>query len=268
MQRAEAGVRSLAEQYLDTTLPRSSLPFSPSPRSWSAAASWSAPPAAGLTPRPTARTSAASRSSPHTSSKRPADALKRARRSAASLAATTSAKPRFRVYPAYMRLTLSGLAHMAGGLSRQPRTGSMRWRVGLVAPNAKLAAGGRRPPVRGALGGPLDDHAGKVATRRARPGRVRHRTQNRPYVAWIVDPPLRCGARPRHVPEARHAAGVERLGGLELPRNADAASRQAVRPGVAVSVARRSRSENPTRAPAYLIGGTGRLASPGSMTKV
>src|SRR6516164_8446468 len=44
MQRAGAGIRSLAEPYLDTTsdLPRSSSPFSALPPSWSVGGFWSA----------------------------------------------------------------------------------------------------------------------------------------------------------------------------------------------------------------------------------
>jgi hypothetical protein len=97
MQRAGAGIRSLAEPYLDTTsdLRRSSLPSLASPRSWSAAASGSAPREAGPTPRPRASNSAASRRSRRTSRKRLAPASMLARRSAASPAATMSVRARF-----------------------------------------------------------------------------------------------------------------------------------------------------------------------------
>ena len=97
MQRAGAGIRSLAEPHLDTTSDLAEIvwPFSVLPPSWNAAASSNAPRAAGLTPRRTASYSAASRSSPRTSSKRPASVSKRARRSAVSPAATMSARARF-----------------------------------------------------------------------------------------------------------------------------------------------------------------------------
>jgi len=64
MQRAGAGIRSLAEPYRirPRTLPRSSLLSLASPRSWSAAAFWSARHAAEPMLRPMVSNSAASRS--------------------------------------------------------------------------------------------------------------------------------------------------------------------------------------------------------------
>jgi hypothetical protein len=77
------------------TLPRSSLRFLALRRSWSAAAFSNAPRAAGLMPRKRASNLAASRPSPRTSRKRPASASPPVRRSAASRAATMSARVRF-----------------------------------------------------------------------------------------------------------------------------------------------------------------------------
>jgi hypothetical protein len=90
---------SLAEPFLDTTSDFAEIifAFSALPQSWSAAAFWSAPRAGEPTPKPTASNSAGSRSSPRTSKERPASASKRARRSAALRAATTSVRVRFRV---------------------------------------------------------------------------------------------------------------------------------------------------------------------------
>ena len=97
MQRTGAGIRSLAEPYLDTTSDFAEIVLAilGVPPSWSAAASLNAPRAAGPTPRRTVSNSAASRSSPRISSKRLASASKRARRSAALHAATMSARARF-----------------------------------------------------------------------------------------------------------------------------------------------------------------------------
>jgi Resolvase, N terminal domain len=97
MQRAGAGIRSLAEPFLDTTSDFAEIILRSlvSPRSSNAAASWNVPRAAGLTRRRTASNSAASQSSPRTSKKRPASASKLARLSAASRAATMSIRVRF-----------------------------------------------------------------------------------------------------------------------------------------------------------------------------
>jgi hypothetical protein len=92
MQRAGAGIRSLAEPFLDTTSDFAEIIFA----ILGVAAFWSAPRAAAPTRRPTVSSSAASPLSPRTSRQRPASASKRARRSAAPRAATTSAKARFR----------------------------------------------------------------------------------------------------------------------------------------------------------------------------
>ena len=103
MQRAGASIRSLAEPFLDTTSDFAEIIFLSSPylallRSSNAAAFSNAPRAAGPTQRRTASNSAASPSSRRTTKRRPARALKPARRSAASRAATTSARARFRGY--------------------------------------------------------------------------------------------------------------------------------------------------------------------------
>jgi DNA invertase Pin-like site-specific DNA recombinase len=97
MQRAGAGIRSLAEPYLDTTSDFAEIVFAIlgvaaklERRRILERTARGRP-----TPRPRASDSAASRSSPRTSSKRPASASKRAKRSAASLAATMSVKARF-----------------------------------------------------------------------------------------------------------------------------------------------------------------------------
>ncbi|HEY2458542.1 MAG TPA: recombinase family protein [Candidatus Acidoferrum sp.] len=98
MQRAGAGIRSLAEPYLDTRpiLPKSSLPFLAWRPSWSAAAFWSARHAAGPMPKPTASNSAANPFSPRISSAKPASSSKQAKRSVASRGATMSVRARFR----------------------------------------------------------------------------------------------------------------------------------------------------------------------------
>jgi hypothetical protein len=98
MQRAGAGIRSLAEPFLDTTSDFAEIVFA----ILGVAAKLERrrilerPRAAGLMPKPRASNSGASRSSPRTSRKRPVAASKRARRSAASRAATMSVKARFR----------------------------------------------------------------------------------------------------------------------------------------------------------------------------
>jgi hypothetical protein len=98
MQRAGAGVRSLAEPYLDTTSDFAEIVLAilgVAAKLERRRIHSNAPRAAGLTPRPTASNSAASRCSPRTSSKRLASASKRARRSAALPAATMLARARF-----------------------------------------------------------------------------------------------------------------------------------------------------------------------------
>jgi Resolvase, N terminal domain len=97
MQRAGAGIRSLAEPFLDTTSDFAEIIFA----ILGVAAKlerrriWSAPRASGPTPKPTASSSAACRSSPRVSRRRPASASKRARRSAAWPAGTMSVRARF-----------------------------------------------------------------------------------------------------------------------------------------------------------------------------
>jgi DNA invertase Pin-like site-specific DNA recombinase len=98
MQRAGAGIRSLAEPFLDTTSDFAEIIFAilgvaaklERRRILERTA------AAGPTPRPTGSSSAANRSSRRTSRKRPASASKLARRSAASRAPTMSVRVRFR----------------------------------------------------------------------------------------------------------------------------------------------------------------------------
>jgi hypothetical protein len=70
MQKAGAGIRSLAEPFLDTTSDFAEIVFAilASPPSWNAAASSTAPQGAVPTPTPRASNSGASRSSPLTSS--------------------------------------------------------------------------------------------------------------------------------------------------------------------------------------------------------
>ena len=70
MQKAGAGIRSLAEPFLDTTSDFAEIVFAilASPPSWNAAASSTAPHGAVPTPTPRASNSGASRSSPLTSS--------------------------------------------------------------------------------------------------------------------------------------------------------------------------------------------------------
>jgi hypothetical protein len=98
MQRAGAGIRSLAEPYLDTTSDFAEIVFA----ILGVAAKLErrrildAPLAAGPTPRRRASNLDGSRSSPHTSRNRLATASKRAKRSAVLPAATMSARARFR----------------------------------------------------------------------------------------------------------------------------------------------------------------------------
>jgi DNA invertase Pin-like site-specific DNA recombinase len=98
MQRAGAGIRSLAEPYLDTTSDFAEIIFA----SLGVAAKLERRcilerTARGrATPRPTASSSAANRSSRRTNRKRPASAVKLARRSAASPAPTMLVRARFR----------------------------------------------------------------------------------------------------------------------------------------------------------------------------
>ena len=95
VQRAGAGIRSLAEPYLDTTSDFAEIVSSELPPSWNAAAFWSAPRAAGPTPEKRASDSEASQRSRRTSRKGPASASPPARRNAASPAATMSVRGRF-----------------------------------------------------------------------------------------------------------------------------------------------------------------------------
>jgi Resolvase, N terminal domain len=85
LQKAGAGLRSLARPALDTTgdLPNWCLPCLGLPPSLNAAASWSARHAGGPTPRPRAWCSDGNRSSRFTSSGKPASGSTRARHSAA-----------------------------------------------------------------------------------------------------------------------------------------------------------------------------------------
>jgi hypothetical protein len=85
MQRAGAGIRSLAEPFLDTTSDFAEIIFVilGAAAKLERRASWSAPRAAGPTPKTTASNSTVSRPLPRTSRKRPASASKLARRSAA-----------------------------------------------------------------------------------------------------------------------------------------------------------------------------------------
>src|SRR5277367_653197 len=67
MQKAGAGIRSLAEPFLDTTSDFAEIVFAilALRQSWSAVASWNAQPEAAPTPRPRASNSAASTLTPH-----------------------------------------------------------------------------------------------------------------------------------------------------------------------------------------------------------
>jgi hypothetical protein len=56
--------------------------------------------------------------------------------------------------------------------------------MGPVAPDAEVAAGAPNLPPDELLR-PFDNHAGIVATRGARPDRVRHATEYRPHVARV-----------------------------------------------------------------------------------
>ena len=97
MQRAGAGIRSLAEPYLDTTSDFAEIVFAilGVAAKLERRPSWSAPRAAGPTPRKRASNSAASRPSRRTSRKRPAPASQPVRRSAALPVATMSARALF-----------------------------------------------------------------------------------------------------------------------------------------------------------------------------
>jgi hypothetical protein len=90
MQRAGAGIRSLAEPFLDTTSDFAEIIFAilGVRRSSNGSASSNARRAAGPTPRRRASNSAVSRSSPRTSRKRPASASKLEKHNAASPGAT------------------------------------------------------------------------------------------------------------------------------------------------------------------------------------
>jgi hypothetical protein len=98
MQRAGAGLRSIAEPVVDTTSDFAELVLAmlALPRNLNAAASPNARRAADPMRRPRASNSAASPPSPHTSSKRHESGLQKARHSAASPAATMSVRRRFR----------------------------------------------------------------------------------------------------------------------------------------------------------------------------
>jgi DNA invertase Pin-like site-specific DNA recombinase len=97
VQRAGAGIRSLAEPYLDTTSDFAEIVFAilGVAAKLERVASSNAPRAAGPMPRRRASSSAASRFSRRTSRRRPASASKQARRSAAFPAVTMSARARF-----------------------------------------------------------------------------------------------------------------------------------------------------------------------------
>ena len=97
MQRAGAGLRSIAEPVVDTTSDFAELvlPCLALPRSSNADASPSARRGAEPMRKPKASNSAASTPSPHISSKRHGTGSQKARHSAASRAATTSVRRRF-----------------------------------------------------------------------------------------------------------------------------------------------------------------------------
>ena len=140
MQRAGAGIRSLAEPFLDTTSDFAEIIFA----ILGVAAKLerrrisNAPRAAGRTPRRRASNSAASRSSHPTSRKRPANASKRVRRSAASRAATMSARHDFTAD----RMKLEGRIYACasvGVIVRQWSIAPLSWQTQMY-PNSYLPA--------------------------------------------------------------------------------------------------------------------------------
>jgi hypothetical protein len=98
MQRAGAGLRSIAEPVVHTTSDFAELVLAmlAVAAKLERRALQSAPSTAEPTPKPRASNSAASTHSPHISSKRPGNGLQKVRRSAALRGATMSVRRRFR----------------------------------------------------------------------------------------------------------------------------------------------------------------------------
>jgi hypothetical protein len=115
----------------------------------------------------------------------------------------------------------------AGGLLRQVRRREHEVAgMGPVAPNAEVAAGAPNLPPEELLR-PFDNHAGIVATRRARPDRVRHATEYRPHVTRVHsctadrDHGITGGQVVRQIDLGQLQRGVKRLGAVNFCRDAD-----------------------------------------------
>jgi hypothetical protein len=98
--------------------------------------------------------------------------------------------------------------------------------MGPVAPNAEVAAGAPNLPPE-ELPRPFDNHAGIVATRGARPDRVRHVTEYRPHVTRVdsgtadLDHGITGGQVARQIDLGQLQYSVKRLGAVNLCRDAD-----------------------------------------------
>ena len=145
--------------------------------------------------------------------------------------------------------------------------------MGPVAPNAEVAARAPNLPPKELLR-PFDNHSGIVATRCARPDRVRHATEYRPDVAWVhsgtadLHHGITGGQVARQIDLDQLQRGVKRLGAVNLCRDADSGAAPGGEAGVARCMPVCAFECGLGSYVCYLIGGIGRLASPGSMTKV